>query len=262
MADFKAATEAMDAQDYEKAVTLYRAVHEKAPEFDANLRRMGGCLVATGKIDSGFAFMEKAVAIRRSPENLISLAQSLAYPGVGKEGTKEQKTRAYILVKEANRSPQRPNDPDYLMLQAQLAMDLDRIDDFRHATEQLVAKHPQLMATHYFNAILAAYDEKWITAEQEIKVAQSLGLSPEIAQAFLDSGVQTRARVWHYLMYSLYLVGAWILGLTALFLIGKLMSRKTLISLEEANPNSPTSGSELTLRKWYRRLINVAGFYY
>ena len=40
------------------------------------------------------------------------------------------------------------------------------------------------------------------------------------------------------------------------------MSRMTLNSLEAANPNSPTSSSELTLRKFYRRLINVAGFYY
>jgi hypothetical protein len=206
--------------------------------------------------------LEQALAIRRSPENLISLAQSLAYPGGGKQGTREQKSRAFELVKEANRSPQQSNDPDFLVLQAQLALDLDRITDFRHATEQLVARHPELMATHFYNALLAAYDEKWITAEQEIKTAQNLGLAPEIAQEFLDSGVQTRARVWHYLYYSLYLVGAWIVGLIALFLIGKMMSRKTLGSLEEANPNSPTSRSELTLRKWYRRLINVAGFYY
>jgi len=141
-------------------------------------------------------------------------------------------------------------------------MELNLIADFRRGTEQLVAKHPELMATHLFNAILAAYDEKWITAEQEIEVAQSLGLAPEVAQQFLDSGVKTRARVWHYLIYSLYLVGAWLVGLTALFLVGKLMSRKTLSSLEAANPDSPTSASELTLRKWYRKLINVAGFYY
>src|SRR6185503_8865612 len=138
----------------------------------------------------------------------------------------------------------------------------EKIDDFRRATEQLANKHPQSVAAHYYSAILAAYDEKWITAEKEIKVAQSLGLPSEIAQQFLDSGVHTRARVWQYLIYSLYLVGAWIVGLTALFLIGKLMSRKTLSSLEEANPNSPASESELTLRKWYRRLINVAGLYY
>ena len=260
--DFKAATAAMDAGDYEKAVTLYHRVHEKAPDSDAVLRRLGWCLVVTGKTSSGFAFMEKAISIRRSPENLASLAQTLAYPGPGKDGTREQKLQAYQLIKEANRSPNPLTDSDFLVLQAQLSMELDKIDDFRQVTQQLVQKHPQLMSTHYYNAILAAYDEKWITAEREIKVAQSLGLAPEIAQSFLDSGVQTHARVWHYVIYALYVVGAWIVGLTMLFLVGKLMSRKTLNSLEEANPNSPVSPSELTLRKVYRQLINVAGFYY
>src|SRR6476660_3714349 len=203
--DFKAATEAMDAQDYNKAVELYQAVYQKAPHFDAVLRRLGGCLVLIGKPDSGFAFLEEALAIRRSPENLISLAQALAYPGGGKQATGAQKLRAYALIKEANRAPQKSNDPDFLVLQAQLAMELDKADDFRHTTEQLVSKHPELMATHFYNAILAASDERWITAEQEIKVAQSLGLPPEVAQQFLDSGVQTRARVWHYFYYSLYL---------------------------------------------------------
>lgn len=261
VADFKAATEAMDAEDHDRAVELFQRVHQEAPNFDAALRRLGSSMVSTGKTEAGFAFHRQALAIRRSPENLLSLAQSLAYPGVGKEGTRKQKQDAYELIREANRLAA-GNDVGALVMQAQLAMELDKIDDFRHTTEQLVANHPQLMATHFFNAILAAHDEKWITAEQEIKVAQSLGLAPEIAQGFLDSGVQTRARVWQYLIYSLYLVGAWIIGLTALFLIGKLMSRKTLTSLEAANPNSPTSASELTLRRFYRQLINVAGFYY
>jgi tetratricopeptide (TPR) repeat protein len=262
VADFKAATEAMDAQDYEKAIALYQSVREKAPDFDAALRRLGWCLVATGKTDSGFAFMERAIAIRSSPENLLSLAQSLAYPGVGKEGTIEQKGRAYQLVKEANRSPQRLSGAEDLALQAQLAMEFNEINDFRRVTGELARKHPQSVAAHYYTAILAAYDEKWMTAEKEIKEAQRLGLPAEVAQQFLDSGVHTRARVWQYLIYSLYLVAAWIVGLTALFLVGKLMSRKTLNSLEQANPNTPASESELTLRKWYRRLINVAGLYY
>lgn len=262
VADFKAATEAMDAQDFEKAVSLFQSAHEKAPDSDAVLRRLGGCLVLTGHLKKGFAYLEQALTIRRSPENLISLAQYLAYPAPGQEGTRQQKLRALELVKEANRSPKKPDDPDYLLVQAQLAMDLEKINDFRHATEQLVQKYPELMYTHYYNAMLAAYDEKWITAEEEIKLAQSLGLAPEIAQGFLDSGVHTRARVWQYLYYSLYLVGAWIMGLGVLFLVGKFMSRKTLNALEEANPNSPVSGSELTLRKVYRQLINVAGFYY
>lgn len=259
VADFKAATEAMDAQNYPKAIELFQKVRQKAPKFDAALRRLGGSLVSNGKTEEGFAFQRQALAIRRSPENLISLTQSLMFPA-GKEGTKKQKLEAYELIKEANRSA--AHDADAMVMQAQLAMELDKINDFRDATEQLVAHHPQLMATHFYNAMLAAYDEKWITAEQEIKVAQSLGLPPEVAQQFLDSGVKTRATVWHYLIYSLYLIGAWVVGLTALFLVGKLMSWKTLTSLEAANPNSPTSASELTLRKFYRQLINLAGFYY
>jgi tetratricopeptide (TPR) repeat protein len=260
VADFKAATEAMDAEDYDKAIELFLKVLQEAPKFDAALRRLGGSLVSTGKTEDGFRFLRQALAIRRSPENLLSLAQSLAFPA-GKDGTRKQKQEAYELIREANRSAP-AHDAGTLVLQAQLAMELDKIDDFRSTTGQLVANYPQLMPTHYFNAILAAYDEKWITAEKEIKVAQSLGLAPEIAQQFLDSGVQTRAAVWHYVIYSLYLIGAWVVGLTALFLIGKLMSWKTLTSLETANPNSPTSASELILRKFYRQLINLAGFYY
>ena len=257
--DFKAATEALDAQDYDKAAPLFMRVHQAAPNFDAAIRRLGGSLVAMGKTEDGFAFLRQAVAIRRSPENLLSLAQSLAFPA-GKQGTSKQQQEAYELVKEANRLV--PDDPDTLVLHAQLAMEFEKIDDFRRTTGQLAARHPELVATHFYNAVLAAHDEKWITAEDEIKVAQSLGLPAEVAQQFLDSGVHTRATVWHYLIYSLYLVGAWVVGLLALFVVGKLMSRKTLASLEAANINSPTSASELTLRKFYRQLINVAGLYY
>jgi hypothetical protein len=144
----------------------------------------------------------------------------------------------------------------------QLALELDKLDDFRNVTEQLVAKHPDLMITHYFNAILAASDENWITAENEIKKAESMGLPHDAAQQFLDSGVHTRATVWHYLIYALCLVGVWILGLGLLFLVGKLMSRKTLRSIESADPNLSASSSDITLRKRYRFLINLAGFYY
>ena len=99
--DFKAATEAMDAQDYEKAIGLFQKVHQEAPKFDPTLRRLGGSLVATGKTEDGFRFLRQALAIRRSPENLISLAESLAFPAAGKEGTRQQKQEAYALIREA-----------------------------------------------------------------------------------------------------------------------------------------------------------------
>src|ERR1041385_3029369 len=140
LADFKAATEAMDAEHYDQAIELFLKVRQQAPKFDPVLRRLGGSLVATGKTEDGFRFLREALAIRRSPENLISLGQSLAFPA-GKEGTSQQKQEAYALIREANRLA--PNYAAGMVLQAQLAMDLNNLDEFRHATEQLVARHPR-----------------------------------------------------------------------------------------------------------------------
>lgn len=260
--DFKAATVAMDSGNNDEAIQKFGSVLKKTPDFDPALRRLGFSLANAGQVDSGLQFVEQAVQINRSPENLIGLAQILAYPNEKTEGSQQQKLRAYTLAKEADRLPKTGDDPDYKTLVAQLALDLEQIDDFRAATQQLVAKYPDLMVSHYFNAILAAIDEKWTTAESEIKKAESMGLPHEVAQRFLDSGVHTRATVWQYLIYALCLVAVWILGLAALFLVGKFMSRKTLRSIEWSDPGIPASDSDRSLRKWYRVLINLAGVYY
>jgi hypothetical protein len=47
--DFEAATVALDTHDYLGAAAGYRRVLEKAPDFDAALRRPGVCLIEEGK---------------------------------------------------------------------------------------------------------------------------------------------------------------------------------------------------------------------
>jgi hypothetical protein len=259
---FKAATVAMDNQKYDEAAKLYEAVMLNAPEFDPVIRRLGICTALAGKVDEGLGLLEHAVSKKRSPENLISLAQTLAYPSDSKQGTVEQKVRALSLATEAVNNPAIGNDPSYPALMGQLAIDLDEIDPLRVATKKLVAEHPELMVTHYYSALLAAADEEWITAERAILQAEKLGLPHEATQAFLDSGVGSRARVWHYTYYTFGIVAIWVLGLLFLFLTGKFMSRVTLRSIETEDPNQPASRSQMTLRQWYRRLINVAGLYY
>ena len=260
--NFKTATVAMDAGNYDEAVRLYDLVYQKAPGLDHVLRRMGTALALQGKLEGGLYFLELAVAKKRSPENLYSLAEFLAFPAAGKSGTRDQKWRAYSLILEAEPLPKTGDRGQHDVLLGELAIEFEQTDIFRRATERLVAQHPELMQTHYFNALLAAFDEKWVTAENEIKKAESLGLPHEAAQEFLDSGVHTRASMWRYTGYGLILVAAWIVGLGVLFLLGKLMSRKTLRSIEDADPNAVASRSDLALRKWYRRLINIGGIYY
>jgi tetratricopeptide (TPR) repeat protein len=260
--EFKAGTTALDSENFAEAVRLYGIVHQKAPEFDHALRRLGTSLALQGDLESGLKYLEQAVAKKRSPENLYRLATFLAFPGEGKTATHDQKRRAYVHTLAAESLPKSSDEGQYDVLLAELALEFNETNVYRRATGNLVAKHPELMQTHYYNALLAAYDEKWVTAENEIKRAESMGLSHETTQQFLDSGVHTRASVWRYSEYALYLVGVWIVGLAILFLLGKLMSRKTLRSIEDADPNALASRSDLMLRKWYRRLINIGGLYY
>ncbi|MEW6731495.1 MAG: M48 family metalloprotease [Acidobacteriota bacterium] len=258
---FKAATVALDRGDYQEAARLYQEVLKQAPEFDHALRRLGGSLVELGKREEGLALAEAAVKKRGSPENLISLAQLLAYPGKNINSSPVDKQRALTLAKQAN-DLNKENDPHYPALVAQLALELDKTNEFHAATEILVKKHPDLMVTHYFNGISAAMKEDWIKAEEEIKKAQSLGLPADVAEKILASGIQSNATVWHYAYYTLYLFIVWIFGLVLLFLLGKILSNITLRSIETADPNAATSNQELSLRRYYRLLINIAGTYY
>lgn len=258
---FRAATAALDKEDFQEAARLYQEAMKKAPQFDPVYRRLGTALVLSGRKAEGMPLLEKAAQMKRSPENLINLAELLAYPEQGKDGSPAEKQRALQLAMEANQR-NKENDPSYPVLVAQLSLELDQAQSFRDATRALVEKYPDLMPTHYFNAIRAAMDEDWVNAEDEIKRAETMGLDHETVQQFLDSGIHSRAMVWRYFRYALYAVAVWIVGLVLLFILGKVLSNVTLRSLEKADPNDPASGSQVSLRKLYKSVINFAGFYY
>src|SRR5215213_9768432 len=99
---FKRATEAADKGDMKEAVRLYNEVIQKAPNWDAVNRRLGISLVDSGQTADGIALLRDAVEFKRSPENLISLAQALAYPSPNTEGSVKEKTEALTLAKEAD----------------------------------------------------------------------------------------------------------------------------------------------------------------
>jgi Zn-dependent protease with chaperone function len=262
---FKAATESFDRREYEQAAELYRQVMEKAPGFDPVYRRLGEALTLSGRSEEGLRYLERAYEMNPSPENLSTLAQFMDRPGEGAQSSQYNKSRALEFAKKelaAYQAQNRRDDPGYALTVAQIAFEVDNIKEARVAVNALAASHPDLMETHYYLALLAAHDEDWEKAEEEIKLAQSLGLQGAIAQRFLDSGVHSRARGWRYFYYSLYLVGAWIAGLVALFTLGKLFSNITLRSVEEADPNGATGAKEISLRSRYKRLINIAGVYY
>ncbi|MDT5063132.1 MAG: hypothetical protein QOH63_3591 [Acidobacteriota bacterium] len=259
---FKQATQAMDRGDTKEAIRLYSEVMVKTPNWDVIKRRLGFSLMEAGQTDEGLALLKKAVEMKRSPENLISLSQMTAYPTPTSEGNAMAKANALALAKEASAKRTDQSDPSYPALIAQLALELDHEQDFREATKELVSRHQELMATHYFNAIRAAADKEWSTSKQEIERAGAMGLPANLVEKFLDSGVRTHAAAWRYAYIAGFVVLAWAVGLALLFFLGGILSKRTLRDLETADPNQPVSSEHEKLRSFYRKVINVAGLYY
>jgi Zn-dependent protease with chaperone function len=264
---FRQATKAMDGQQDQEAIRLYQGVLRQAADFSAALRRLGMLLAKSPRYDEALVLVEAAVRNERSPENLSALADVLAFPGGAKAPDQDatrvaRLTRALALAKEANEAYRGLDDPSYLALVAQIALLARQDTDFREATKVLIQKYPDSMLTHYFHAILAAMDEDWAAADNEIRRAGQRGLPAEEVNRFLDSGVGANARIHRWKYYAIYVVFGWLAGLVLLFAAGKAMSASTLRSIERTDPNAAVSTGELSLRKYYRSLIQFAGFYY
>ena len=259
---FKQATEALDRGDAKEAVRLYTEVFKKVQNWDVINRRLGLVLMEEGQMSEGLAYLRKAVDLKRSPENLISLAQMMAYPNEHTEGSQLDKEKALLLAVEANAKKTDQTDAGYPGLMAQLALELDRKQEFRSAVNELVARHPDLMVTHFYNAILAANDEQWATAKSEIERAGQMGLPANVVEDFLNSGVRSKVNAWRYFLIAVFVVLAWAAGLLLLFILGGILSKRTLRELSTADPNTPISAEHQKLRSLYRKVINIAGLYY
>lgn len=263
---FKAATVALDQQDYQKSAELYNQVLSQSPTSEAAMRRLGFALVGSGKREEGLKASRAALEFNRSPDNLIGLALNLTDSRPNNyRATKAELEQAFVLSKEAMQKDTE-NDADYPLTVAQFALATDRIEEFRDVSVKLNAQHPELAATHYFNGIRLANDGDLDAAEAEVLQAQSLGMPVESAQELLTA---IRAEkdssyywVWKYIRYGLYLVGAWIVGLIVLFVAGKILSSKTLDSIEKSDPNDVTGGGQAGLRNVYKNVISIAGIYY
>jgi tetratricopeptide (TPR) repeat protein len=252
---FREATIAMDRGNYGLSDSLYSLVYSKVPDFDPLLRRLGSIRMELGKVQEGIALCQKAIAINRSAYNLLSLAYCYASPGALQNFDK-----AIELLKEAQLLTD-GDDIDILSLMGQIQIQKDNIIEFRSITNKLVEEHPDQLVTHYFAALLAAQDKEWSKAEEEILLAENLGLPEEVAKAFLDSGVKSQISRRLYLKYFIWITSIWAIGLLLLFIIGKVLSILTLNSIENDISIEDRKTKNL-IRTSYKVLINIGGIYY
>ncbi|HKQ06856.1 MAG TPA: hypothetical protein VJ464_17105 [Blastocatellia bacterium] len=238
---FKAATAALDKNDFAEAVRLYELVYKKAPNYDVVMRRLGGSLVLSGRNQEGFALLEAAVKKKESAENFFSVAQFLAMPADGSQPRRENLERALPYVRQAA-DLNHDNDPRYLILWAMISVKTGRLEYVRQAAARLMQTHPDIMETHYFNAWVGVEDKDWRKVESELRQAQAMGLSLTAAEEVRDAaGLRSRGSVWRYVQYALYAIGACLVGLELLFVFRRASSKRARRRLETSEPDAVAS---------------------
>jgi len=69
-----------------------------------------------------------------------------------------------------------------------------------------------------------------------------------------------RFRGWVFPIFGVVVL--WALGLAALFIVGRHLSKKTLEAIETSDPNDITGEAQSSLKKVYRKIVSIAGIYY
>jgi tetratricopeptide (TPR) repeat protein len=257
---FREARIAMDKGDYPTAEKDLRVVCDRVPTFDPALRRLGSVLASQGQRDEALVHCGEAVKLKRSSENLVTLAYVLTLEGKALVPPQDRQ-RALELCEECARMPGQ-SDPFVFLMMAQFGLQLNRPRAFKAAAEVLRKDHQGLMLTHYFLAIDEAMGEHWLQAEREIRKAEAMGLPQEAVQRFLASGVASQAAGWRIALGALATFAGWIVGLILLFMVGFLLSRVTLFQINRMRGTGAVSTPERTLRRVYSAIIHLAGMYY
>ncbi len=258
---FRDARMAQDREDPETAMRLYQQVLKVDPEFDPALRRLGGIKIQQGAHDAGLVLVKQALKIRRAPETLSALAFYVGFPGGSLSKVKEDQQQALDWLLEA-RTLRGTWEEDEVLPAALLALEREQLETFHQMMKPLKTFLPQAPATHYLMAISAAIQEHWFESEREIREAGRLGLPKAEVEEFLAKGISTKVRIWKAGLGLGGVILIWMLGLLLIFAGGWFLSRRTLRSLDAADPSVEIGPAERRLRETYGRLIGVAGFYY
>jgi Zn-dependent protease with chaperone function len=267
---FKLATQKLDADDFDGSIPLYNDVLKQAPKFEPAMRRLGYALIGTGKRQEGIAQIQKALDQTRSADNMLGMAMALVSAGQdGKVPSEFDIDAAFGLTRDAAKI-KNGTDSAALALLADLALRKNDLQTFNSAVNQLLLYFPNRTETHYYNAINLANQGSFDRAIAEVKTAESMGfpaengdaLIAEIQNAQTEESQSGIAGYSNYFYYFFAVVAAWAIGLSALFVVGRILSARTLHSIENSDPNDISGGGQAGLRGVYRKLITLAGIYY
>ena len=255
---FIQATAASDSGDYQSAISGFTQVLALAPDFPDALRRLSFAEAQLGLLDDALLHAQRAFDLDPSAVNKINLAEKLVFTEVP-----VNTSRALALAKEA--IPELPEDTyaHYVLMIAAYVQEDD--ETLKVACETLFRIAPEYPISHYLYALVMAENGRWEQAERELLIARDLGYpSDEIDRVLQDTGITHQARLFRTARWTGYTVIAWVGGFSILFLIGLVLSKTTLSTVQRNGSRAGTDPSrgEKRIRSFYRTVIAIAATYF
>ena len=262
---FQQATQSWDAgtqADLGRAETAFRRVLALAPDFSEALRRLSYVELELGYVDSALEHARRAYAVDPSPYNASALARALL-------ATEDEANAPEALTMAQEATKGLPDD--FTANQALLfaGIENDEIDIIRQADAKLLQIEPNWAYPHYIAGLLAADDEKWDKAEQELLQARDLGWPADEIQRIIDEyNIDGQARTARLTSQGLRVLGyvlvGWLAGMALLFLLGFLLSALTMAAVKRPpqGESFKIGAGERIVRSLYAVVIALTSAYF
>ncbi len=266
---FAAATAALDTGNFAAAEQGYSEILEKVPDFEAALRRRGYALTSLGRREEGLELTGRALELNRSVDNLVGHASNLVRTDDPRSAPSPADLREVEnLSREAWGKSEFTEESAAVLLAESLLMS-EKLESFESHAEDFHRKMPDSPAAAYYNALAMANRGDFSAAEAELNMLKEKGVPAESIDPLLvaisaarDESYFGLGRFFKYGYIISGILALWALGLAVLFILGAWLSSKTLVSIENSDPNDISGKAQAGLKGMYRKVISIAGLYY
>ncbi len=256
---FEQATRALDNQDYAAAKQGFEKVLELAPGFPPAERRLSYVELQLGHIDRAIQLARSAYNADPSSYNESALAVAL----LSTRDTANVQEGLKLARSAVQKTPDDTQALSALLMGGALNQDVSAV---RQGSVGLVRVAPQNPTGHFFSGLVAAEDQQWERAEEELLLAERLGMDHATVQDALNqTGASNQANQARVLRALGYAFAIWIAAGVLFFLIGIVLSKLTMATVQRRAQQTDyaVSQTEKFVRGVYRFVIGLtSGYFY
>lgn len=256
---WRAANEARDAGDDERAAELYGEVLDLQPEFDHALRRRCGVRMNQGRQNDAYTDCNAAYELQASPENAVVLAMVLSSATNARRDEQRARTLARFALHDAG-----ADIPTYVAI-CEVALQLEDQALMDGCSARLRELDEQSWEAQLFTSFAAASRGQVDEARAALERAHDAGLDDALYEELDDSFVKMESPFVRYGRMAGWALLAWIGLAAALIVAGVALSRLTLAEANRAlhDPAASAHAKESRLHRAYAAILWLCcGYYY